>query len=56
MSKREWRLYIKDILESIGLIRSYPARMEFDDFKKDRKTIDAVVRNFEVIGEATKFS
>ena len=55
MSKREWRLYIEDILESIGLIRSYTARMEFNDFKKDRKTIDAVVRNFEVIGEATKF-
>ena len=29
--------------------------MEFDDFKMDRKTIDAVVRNFEIIGEASKF-
>ena len=29
--------------------------MYFDDFKRDRKTIDAVVRNFEIIGEASKF-
>lgn len=27
--------------------------MQFDGFKKDRKTIDAVVRNFEIIGEAS---
>jgi uncharacterized protein with HEPN domain len=29
--------------------------MEFPDFKEDRKTIDAVVRNFEIIGEASKY-
>jgi uncharacterized protein with HEPN domain len=29
--------------------------MGFDDFKNDRKTIDAVVRNFEIIGEASRF-
>jgi hypothetical protein len=28
--------------------------MEFDDFRNDRKTIDAVVRNFEIIGEASR--
>jgi uncharacterized protein with HEPN domain len=28
--------------------------MNFDDFIKDRKTIDAVVRNFTIIGEASK--
>jgi uncharacterized protein with HEPN domain len=28
--------------------------MGFNDFKKDRKTIDAVVRNFEIIGEASR--
>ena len=37
------------------LIRSYVENMYFDDFKRDRKTIDAVVRNFEIIGEASKF-
>jgi len=55
MSKREWRLFIEDILESIRLIKNYVENMAFDDFKKDRKTIDAVVRNFEIIGEASKF-
>jgi uncharacterized protein with HEPN domain len=55
MSKREWRLFIEDILESIRLIKNYVENMAFDDFKKDRRTIDAVVRNFEIIGEASKF-
>lgn len=55
MSKREWRLYVEDVLESIALIQGYTEGMEFADFRKDRKTIDAVVRNFEIIGEASKF-
>lgn len=54
MSKREWKLFVEDILESIELIEEYVAKMEFEDFKKDRKTIDAVVRNLEIIGEASK--
>ena len=55
MSEREWRLYVEDILESIELIKKYTEHMEFVDFRQDRKTIDAVVRNFEIIGEASKF-
>lgn len=55
MSKREWKLFVEDILESIGLIEEYVKGMEFDAFKQDRKTIDAVVRNFTIIGEATKY-
>lgn len=54
MSERNWRLFIEDILESIELIEGYTANMQFDGFKKDRKTIDAVVRNFEIIGEASR--
>ena len=54
MSKREWKLFVEDILESIELIERYVEDMEFDDFAKDRKTIDAVVRNFTIIGEASK--
>jgi len=42
-------------LESIRLIKNYVENMGFDDFKNDRKTIDAVVRNFEIIGEASRF-
>ena len=54
MSERNWKLFVEDILESVELIESYIANMEFEDFKNDRKTIDAVVRNFEVIGEASR--
>ena len=55
MSKREWRLFIEDILEAIELIESYVEEMELADFNKDRKTIDAVIRNLEIIGEASKY-
>jgi len=55
MSKRNWQLFIEDILESIGLIERYVTHMDFDNFKNDRKTVDAVVRNFEIIGEASKY-
>lgn len=55
MSKREWKLFVEDILESIELIEDYIRNMELSDFTRDRKTIDAVVRNFEIIGEASKF-
>ena len=54
MSKRDWKLFLEDILESIELIRSYISGMTYEDFKKDRKTIDAVVRNLEIIGEAAR--
>jgi len=55
MSKREWRLFLEDMLESIGLLNNYVEGMEFSGFKKDRKTVDAVVRNLEIIGEASRF-
>jgi uncharacterized protein with HEPN domain len=54
MSRRDWRLFVEDILESIELIENYIANMGVEAFKNDRKTIDAVVRNFEIIGEASK--
>lgn len=51
---RSTLLYIQDILDSIDKIQSYIKDMSFDAFEKDQKTIDAVIRNFEIIGEATK--
>jgi len=42
------------MLESMQAIESYIADMSEDDFQWDRKTIDAVVRNLEIIGEASK--
>jgi uncharacterized protein with HEPN domain len=52
MSKREIQLLLEDILESGNKILSFTAGMSFNDFIADDKTIDAVVRNFEIIGEA----
>ncbi len=54
MSKRKWRLFVENGLEFIELIEDCVKGMNFDEFKKDRKTVDAVVRNFEIIGEASR--
>jgi uncharacterized protein with HEPN domain len=51
MSKREHFLLIQDMLESIQKIKSYTLGMTWEDFQNDDKTIDAVIRNFEIIGE-----
>ncbi len=52
MSKREPKLLISDILESARKVLSYTAGQSFEEFKSDDKTVDAVIRNFEIIGEA----
>ncbi|ABQ28309.1 HepT-like ribonuclease domain-containing protein [Geotalea uraniireducens] len=46
--------YLRDILEAMARISSYTAGMSFEGFMDDPRTQDAVVRNLEVIGEATK--
>jgi len=50
MSHRLWKHRIADILDSIKKIQKYVKDMEFNDFQKDGKTIDAVIRNFIVSG------
>jgi uncharacterized protein with HEPN domain len=52
MSKREPILLVEDIIESGNKILLYTNGLNFTDFKNDSKTIDAVIRNFEIIGEA----
>lgn len=52
MSKRSPNLLIADILESAQKIVTYTAGQTYDEFVADSKTGDAVVRNFEIIGEA----
>jgi len=54
MSKRSDQELIQDIIECAHRIRSYIEQMEYNDFFKDHKTQDAVVRNIEIIGEAVK--
>ena len=54
MSKRDVKLYVKDILEAIKAIEKFVEGMDFESFKEDDKTSSAVIRKFEIIGEATK--
>ena len=48
----DYRLYMDDILESCRKIRQFTEGMSFQEFERDVKTQDAVIRNFEIIGEA----
>ena len=52
MPHRSWELRIADISEAIETALEYTAGMTFEQFVSDRKTIDAVIRNFIIIGEA----
>jgi uncharacterized protein with HEPN domain len=51
---REYKVYLQDILEAIDLTRQFVAGESFSAFLDDAKTRAAVVRELEVIGEATK--
>ena len=54
MSDKEYIDYIQDILNSIEEIEEFTKGLTYDEFAEDRKTINAVVRSLEIIGEATK--
>ena len=54
MSSRDWFFRIEDILDALGRINQYIQGIDLDQFKSDQRTIDAVVRNLEIIGEATR--
>lgn len=52
--KRSALLYISDILEYMERAENYIQNISFEEFCKDGKTSDAVIRCIEVIGEAAK--
>lgn len=52
MTTREYRDYLQDILEAIQDIADFTKDMSFEAFAGDKKTINAVIRSIEVIGEA----
>lgn len=52
--KRDYRLYLDDIIEAIEKIEKYVTGLSFDQLSTDEKTIDAVIRNFEIVGETVK--
>lgn len=51
---RDYRLYLNDILSAIESIEIFVSDIDFQGFKSDDKTLSAVIRKLEVIGEAAK--
>ena len=52
--KRRYDLYLKDIIEAIERIQEYIGSMGYEEFCEKGITLDAVMRNMEIIGEAAK--
>jgi len=52
--KRDYRVYLKDILQAFRNARQFIEGLSYEEFIADRKTISAVVRELEIVGEATK--
>jgi uncharacterized protein with HEPN domain len=51
--RRKYLLYLEDILDSINNIHNYTGELTLQDLIQDRMRLDAIVRNFEIIGEAS---
>jgi uncharacterized protein with HEPN domain len=51
---RDYRLFLKDIVEAINSIEEFTAGMSLEEFAVDDKTSSAVLRKLEIIGEAAK--
>jgi len=54
VTQRDLRDYLQDILDTIDIAQQFVAGMTFADFQADQKTVFAVIRAIEVIGEAVK--
>lgn len=54
MSERSDAEFLTDIQEAIKRVERYARGVEYEQFLRDTKTQDAVIRNLEVIGEAVK--
>ena len=52
--QRDPILYLEDIALSMQRVQEYISGLDFIRFQTDYKTVDAVIRNFEIIGEASK--
>ena len=52
--KGDYTLYLRDIIEAMESIERFIEGMNFEDFVADDKTVSAVLRKLEIIGEAAK--
>lgn len=53
--KRDNKLFVKDIIEAMDFIENFVGNMDLEKLKNDEKTSSAVIRKFEIIGEAAKY-
>jgi len=51
---RDISLYLQDIIDAMHATEKFVEGQSFDEFKDDDKTSSAVIRKFEIIGEAIK--
>ena len=51
---RDPKLYLKDILEAMSAIERFVESVDFENFKNNDEKSSAVIRKFEILGEATK--
>lgn len=52
--KRDYKLFLQDIIDACHHIQKFVENVDFEQFLNDDKTSSAVIRKFEVIGEAAK--
>ena len=52
--RRDPKLFLRDILEAAQYILEFVKGLDYDGFINDEKTLSAVIRKFEIIGEAAK--
>lgn len=54
MSKRNFKIYLKDMLENMNKAEIFTKDLSYEEFAQDEKTHYAVLRCIEIIGEAAK--
>jgi uncharacterized protein with HEPN domain len=52
--KRDYSVYLRDILQSFRNASQFVEELSYEKFITDRKTVSAVIRELEIVGEATK--
>jgi len=52
--ERDYMIYLNDILTAMKRVLEYIGEKNFKEFKRNYMVVDAVVRNFQIIGEASK--
>ena len=54
MTPKDYGAYVQDILDAINEIEEFVRGLKYSDFIRDKKTVNAVIRSLEIIGEAAK--